>query len=166
MPDYFVDLNRKEKSVRFTAPGEIEIDGRSYHYRIEEINENYYLLRLNNRVYKINKVSGDKSNSLILIEGKYFETEVRTNLEQKARQVLSNVKQKSHHSLIKSPMPGMVLKIKKNAGDEVAQGESIMILEAMKMENDIKSPFSGVIKDIYVDEGSAVEKGAKLFLIG
>ena len=55
MPDYFVDLNKKEKSVRFTAPGEIEIDGRSYHYRIEEINENYYLLRLNNRVYKVTK---------------------------------------------------------------------------------------------------------------
>ena len=166
MPDYFVDINKKEKSVRFTSPSEIEVDGRLYKYRIEEINENYYLLHLNNKVYKINKVTGDKSNSLLLIEGKYFEVEVRTNLEQKARRVLSNVKQKNHHSLIKSPMPGMVLKIKKNAGDEVAQGESIMTLEAMKMENDIKSPFSGVIKDIYVGEGSTVEKGAKLFLIG
>ncbi|GAB1348412.1 acetyl-CoA carboxylase biotin carboxyl carrier protein subunit [Ignavibacteriales bacterium] len=166
MPDYFVDINKNEKSVRFTGPGLITIDDNQYEYRLEEINENYYLLRLNNKVFRINRVSGEKNNSLILIDGRYFETEIRTNLEQKARQVLSNVKQKNHHSLIKSPMPGMVLKLKKNAGDEVAQGESIMILEAMKMENDIKSPFSGFIKEIYVSERSAVEKGAKLFLIG
>ncbi|MCA0388438.1 MAG: acetyl-CoA carboxylase biotin carboxyl carrier protein subunit [Bacteroidetes bacterium] len=166
MPDYFVDVNKKEKSVRFTGPGTIVIDNKQYEYRLEEINDNYYLLRLDNRVFRVNRVSGENNNLLILIEGRYFETEIRTNLEQKAHQVLSNVKQKNHHSLIKSPMPGMVLKLKKNAGDEVAQGESIMILEAMKMENDIKSPFSGFIKEIYVSEHSAVEKGAKLFLIG
>lgn len=166
MPDYFVDVNKKEKSVRFTGPGTIVIENKQYDYRLEEINDNYYLLRLNNKVFRVNRVSGEKNSLLILIEGRYFETEIRTNLEQKARQVLSNVKQKNHHSLIKSPMPGMVLKLKKNAGDEVAQGESIMILEAMKMENDIKSPFSGIIKEIYVSERSAVEKGAKLFLIG
>ncbi len=166
IPDYFVDINGKEKSVKFGSPNTISIGDRQYEYHFEEINQYYYIVRLNNRVYRINRVSGEKNSHLILTDGKYFETEVRTNLEQKARQVLSNVKQQNHHSLIRSPMPGMVLKIKKNAGDEVAQGESIMILEAMKMENDIKSPFSGRIKEIFVSESSPVEKGAKLFLIG
>lgn len=166
IPDYFVDINGREKSVKFDGSDTIQIGDHSYEYHFEEINQFYYILRLNNRVYRINRVSGERNNHLILTDGKYFETEVRTNLEQKARQVLSNVKQQNHHSLIRSPMPGMVLSLKKNAGDEVAQGESIMILEAMKMENDIKSPFSGRIKEIFVSERSAVEKGAKLFLIG
>jgi len=166
IPDYFVDSNGKEKSVKFTGPETVQIGDREYSYHLEEINEYYYILRINNRVFRVNRVSGEKNSHLLLIDGRYVETEVRTNLEQKARQVLSNVKQKNHHSLIRSPMPGMVLSLKKNAGDEVAQGESIMILEAMKMENDIKSPFSGTIREIYVSERSAVEKGAKLFLIG
>ena len=166
IPDYFVDSNGKEKSVKFSGPDMVLIGDREYSYHLEEINEYYYILRINNRVFRVNRVSGEKNSLLLLIDGRYVETEVRTNLEQKARQVLSNVKQKNHHSLIRSPMPGMVLSLKKNAGDEVAQGESIMILEAMKMENDIKSPFSGTIREIYVSERSAVEKGAKLFLIG
>ena len=166
IPDYHVDLNSKEMSVKFVGTDQIIINDREYLYNLEEVNGNYYILRLGEKVFRINRVSGEKNNQLLLIDGRYFETEVRTNLEQKARQVLSNVKQSNRNSLIKSPMPGMVLKLKKNAGDTVAQGESIMILEAMKMENDIKSPFSGTIKEIFVSEKSPVEKGAQLFLIG
>ena len=62
-------------------------------------------------------------------------------------------------------MPGMILKVKKQPGDEVIQGESVMILEAMKMENDLRAPVSGIIKSINVKEGIAVEKGTVLFTI-
>lgn len=66
---------------------------------------------------------------------------------------------------MKAPMPGMILKIRKSAGEQILQGESILILEAMKMENDLKAPASGILKKVYVTEGTAVEKGAKLFSI-
>jgi biotin carboxyl carrier protein len=62
-------------------------------------------------------------------------------------------------------MPGLILKIKKNVGDKVEQGESVIILEAMKMENDLKSPSSGIIEKVFVSEGSAVEKGTALFSV-
>ena len=62
-------------------------------------------------------------------------------------------------------MPGMIIKIKKKAGEKVNSGESILILEAMKMENDIRSPISGIIENIKINEGKTVEKGAKLFTI-
>ena len=55
-------------------------------------------------------------------------------------------------------MPGLLLKIKKKEGDSVEIGESIAVLEAMKMENDILSPATGVIKEIKVKEGASVEK--------
>ena len=62
-------------------------------------------------------------------------------------------------------MPGLILKVRKKTGESVEQGESVMILEAMKMENDLKAPNSGIISNIEVNEGSAVEKGAILFSI-
>ena len=70
-----------------------------------------------------------------------------------------------HHQDVKAPMPGLILKVRKKTGEKVEQGESVIILEAMKMENDIKSPVSGVIENISVSEGSAVEKGVTLFSI-
>ena len=60
---------------------------------------------------------------------------------------------------INAPMPGKVTKILKKPGDKIAKGECIMILEAMKMQNEIGSPISGVIKSINVNKGDAVKPG-------
>lgn len=63
---------------------------------------------------------------------------------------------------IKAPMPGMVLNILVHAGDVVEKDTPLLILEAMKMENVIKSPAAGVVKKIGAVKGVAVEKGAVL----
>lgn len=63
---------------------------------------------------------------------------------------------------IKAPMPGLVLSVEVEEGQEVTKGEALLILEAMKMENVIKSPGEGKVKSITVEKGKAVEKGALL----
>ena len=65
-------------------------------------------------------------------------------------------------SEIKAPMPGRVLEIMLSAGDTVAKGDGVLVLEAMKMENVIKSPTDGVIKKIAVIKDQAVEKNEVL----
>lgn len=67
---------------------------------------------------------------------------------------------------LKSPMPGMVLKILVNEGDEVKKGDSLIVLEAMKMENMLKAQGNGLVKSIKVQPGNAVEKGALLIQFG
>jgi len=62
-------------------------------------------------------------------------------------------------------MPGMVVKILVEPGVEVHKGDSLMIVEAMKMENALKSPIRGKVKSIKVNEGEAVEKDALLMEI-
>ncbi len=63
---------------------------------------------------------------------------------------------------IKAPMPGLVLEIQVAAGQEVTKGQSLLILEAMKMENIIKSPGNGTVRRIFVDKGKPVEKNQLL----
>jgi len=63
---------------------------------------------------------------------------------------------------VKAPMPGLVLDIKVNIGDSVKKGDTLLILEAMKMENAIKSPIDAVIKSIEVTAQQAVDKNAVL----
>ena len=63
---------------------------------------------------------------------------------------------------IKAPMPGSILNILVEAGQEVKAGDQLLILEAMKMENVIKSPGDGVVAKIHVDEKQSVEKNQVL----
>jgi biotin carboxyl carrier protein len=63
---------------------------------------------------------------------------------------------------IKAPMPGLVIDIKVKVGDVLAAGDTILVLEAMKMENMLKSPGEGTVKSIKVNKGEAVEKGQVL----
>lgn len=60
---------------------------------------------------------------------------------------------------IKAPMPGLVLGINVEVGQAVQRGDTLLILEAMKMENVLKSPGDGIVKTIHVEKGKAVEKG-------
>ena len=66
---------------------------------------------------------------------------------------------------IEAEMPGKVVKIAVTVGAPVAEGEGVVILEAMKMENEIKSPIEGVVTEIGVAEGQTVESGALLFVV-
>jgi biotin carboxyl carrier protein len=65
-------------------------------------------------------------------------------------------------SEVKAPMPGLVLDILVKPGDSVKKGDKILILEAMKMENAIKSPIDAVISEIHVSQGNAVDKNQSL----
>ena len=66
---------------------------------------------------------------------------------------------------VSAPMPGTILQIKKNGGEPVRKGEIIMILEAMKMENEIIAPRDGVIAQITVAKGSTVSTGDVLAVL-
>ena len=63
---------------------------------------------------------------------------------------------------ILAPMPGIIIGLEVKQGDMVREGDTVLILEAMKMENSIKCPKDGIIKSIFVEKGSAVEKNKLL----
>ena len=68
--------------------------------------------------------------------------------------------------VVASPMPGTILDIKVNVGDTVASGAVLLILEAMKMENEIMAPVAGTVKSITVSKGASVNSGDVLVVIG
>jgi len=69
-------------------------------------------------------------------------------------------------SEIKSPLPGTILEIYCKVGDNVAIGQKVLMLEAMKMENNIEADKAGVVKEIKVSKGNAVMEGDVLIVIG
>ena len=74
-------------------------------------------------------------------------------------------KEKRIERAVKSTMPGIIIKIKVKVSEKVKEGDVIAILESMKMENDIKSPISGEVKIIYVNEDDTVSPDDILMVI-
>ena len=67
---------------------------------------------------------------------------------------------------ILSPLPGVILDLKVNVGDQVKAGQTVAILEAMKMENSINAEHDGVVTAIKVNKGDSILEGAEILLIG
>lgn len=71
----------------------------------------------------------------------------------------------SGERFIKAPIPGLIVKIMVQEGDEIAANQPVLILEAMKMENELRAQRDGVVKEILIETGISVEQGAELILI-
>jgi biotin carboxyl carrier protein len=61
-----------------------------------------------------------------------------------------------------SPMPGKIVKVLVKEGEAVTEGQTLLVMEAMKMQNELKSPCAGTVSKVHVEEGGTVETGAKL----
>ena len=96
------------------------------------------------------------------VDGETFEIEIKDPLDQMLDQMGFSSVSTKHIKEIKAPMPGMVLEVSVTEGQEVKEGERLLILSAMKMENSILIHADGKIKIVKVKAGQAVDKGQVL----
>ena len=166
MNDFIISVNSSKFDVRIIDENELSFEEEKINYELIPVSGYSYLLKLNNKIFELTSEKINSDQFKILVGGNYYDITVRTALQEKAFKLLeSSSAHHSHHTDVKAPMPGLILKIRKSVGEKVEQGESVIILEAMKMENDLKAPASGYIEKIFVTEGSAVEKGTTLLSI-
>jgi biotin carboxyl carrier protein len=109
-------------------------------------------------------INADSSGKMqvIEVEGETFAIDIKDELDQELEQMGFGLAANKQLKEIKAPMPGMVLEIAVTDGQEVNEGDKILILGAMKMENSILIQASAIIKKVTVVSGQAVEKGQVL----
>lgn len=98
----------------------------------------------------------------IEVDGETYEVSIKDELDQMLDQMGFSTASTKHVKEIKAPMPGLVLDVVVSEGQEVNEGDRILILEAMKMENSLMIHTKATIKKIHVKAGQAVEKGQVL----
>ena len=97
-------------------------------------------------------------NSSWWINGIKYNVNSKSGLDEMLEKLGMDDGSKAKVDQIFAPMPGLVLEVKFSEGDTIAKGESVIILEAMKMENIIKSPIDGVVKQVHVKKDQTIEK--------
>ncbi|AGK62048.1 hypothetical protein Asulf_02089 [Archaeoglobus sulfaticallidus PM70-1] len=132
----------------------IAIDDEEFDVFVEKLDDNVYKVQINDKTAVVS-IRDD------IIEFK--DSEAIVVREEKARSV--EVKKDVGRREIKSMLPGTVMKILVKEGDKVNAGNTVLILEAMKMENEITSPFDGIVKEIRVKSGDRVDTGDVLVVI-
>ena len=93
---------------------------------------------------------------------------LRIEVADERRWVLRDVKQAGGadgRQTMSAPMPGKIIKVFVKPGDAVTEGQGLVVIEAMKMENELKSPKAGKVLEVSAVEGSSVENGAKLLVV-
>ena len=101
----------------------------------------------------------------LLLNGKSVEVALHDEVDQMVHALGMEVNVESVTGDIMAPMPGKVLDIKVTVGEEVHEGDPILVLEAMKMENILKATGSGIIKEVVIESGQTVEKSQLLIII-
>lgn len=126
-------------------------------------NSEFHVLK-DNRSFRAEVTQSDflSKNYTVKVNGNSYEVNLADSLDLLIKQMGFEVGAAKQVNAIKAPMPGLVLEISVEVGQEVQEGDNLLILEAMKMENSFTSPRAGIIKSIVVSKGQAVDKGQLL----
>jgi acetyl/propionyl-CoA carboxylase alpha subunit len=124
------------------------IDGLERSLELIQVGENNYSLLLDNVSYNAQMVSYNKEEKklVLLVNGNEYEVAIKDKTDILLQEMGINVTTVAKHNLFKAPMPGLIRTIGVTEGQAVNKGDVILILEAMKMENALKSPADLVVK--------------------
>ena len=136
------------------------INKNAFTFNIEKIRDNAFHLIHENKSFLVNTILVDGLSLSFKLNNKSFSVVAKGN---KQDQILKElVKKQDITKIITTKMPGKVVKIITKPGELVSKGDVLMVLEAMKMENNILAVFSGKVKRIFVSENDILTKNAQL----
>jgi len=158
-----ITLNDKHEFDIQLATDNITVNGKEFHPDLIKISDTQYHLLLNHKSYNITVSNGiDNKHLVIKVNGNSYTVNIKDQYDLLLQELGMDAALETKAEDIKAPMPGLVLDVLVNAGDEVVKDTPLIILEAMKMENMIKASATAIVDKIHIKPKDAVEKGQVL----
>lgn len=159
---YFTTVNGQTYEVEINREGEVKVNGEVRHVDFKHmgVNRIYSLLIDNQSFEAVVEERDDKYQ--VLMAGDLYEVEVTDERAMRLARASGSLAGGSGEATIRSPMPGMIVTIPVAVGQEVKKGMPVVILESMKMQNELKAPRDGVVHHINVKAGDSVEQNQVL----
>ena len=155
-----IALSTTNKAYEFKKPLDkvIKYQGKPVEIRLHEDPNGFSYIVWKNKKYMLDVIEKNQNKYTIMINGVWHSFTVETPISLKRRRYLEEQGDTSSSVVIEAPMPGKIIDILVEVGSEIKEGESIIILEAMKMQNEISSHVSGTVKSVDVKKNDSVMK--------
>lgn len=153
---YIIEINRD---------GEIVCDGEVYAADLQSIDElGTYSLLLDSASHEaLVEIRNDEIG--VLLRGRFYPIRVQDERARRLAESTRGLGAPTGEVAIKSPMPGMIVAVRVSLGQDVLKGETLVILESMKMENELKAPRDGKVLSVRAEARQAVEQGQTLITL-
>jgi pyruvate carboxylase subunit B len=158
---YIVDIDGERMEVHLDADG-VRVDGELVHAHIADVEGTpIRLLTVGSELHRVAVRRGDvRGRYSLWMNGRRYEVEALDERTRSIRDLTAAAATASGPRPLVAPMPGLIVRVNVRVGDVVEAGQGLVVMEAMKMENELRSASAGTVKAILALAGTAVEKGA------
>jgi biotin carboxyl carrier protein len=162
---YITTIDDKEFSVEIIDDRHVSIDGKIVEVDFESVeSQPVFSLIVDGKSYEAYVYDGEEDLE-VLLKGRLYHSKVEDERERRLRAASGGDVADTGTFHLKAPMPGLIVSISVEEGQEVQKGDVLLILESMKMQNELKSPRDGVIGRIQVADGDSVEQRQKMLSV-
>jgi biotin carboxyl carrier protein len=159
MHRHVVTIGEKEYRVEQNGEGLVRVDGRTC--EVESIGRQEYVVRFDGQAVRI--VAADTADGpAVLVHGHVLTPQAMTEREVLMQRYGARGESTQDAKEVRAPMPALVVRIEVQPGQKVRKGDGLIVLEAMKMENEVKSPRDGTVHEVCAQQGKSVEKNEVL----
>jgi biotin carboxyl carrier protein len=160
---YVVEVNGER--IEVDVDGErVTVDGETHSVSLVDVEGTpVSLLRVGDQVHRVVARRGEtRGRYSLALDGHRYAVEALDERTRAVRDLSAASSKASGPAPLVAPMPGLVVRVNVAPGDEVHAGQGLVVMEAMKMENELRAPAAGTVRAVRVAAGTAVEKGAVL----
>jgi biotin carboxyl carrier protein len=171
--DLTVTVGESTYRINVRSQNQIEVDGCVVKFDFMPIGDGAFSLILDGRTHAVERLNdrfGEAERPAeefrktidLILDGTAYSARIDDEHSLLLRSMMKDLPSETGTQLVRAPMPGLIGRIEVEVGEEVAAGKGLLVLEAMKMENEIRSLKRGKVQRIHVEKGKAVEKGEPL----
>ena len=163
---YITNVEGKDFLVEIIDERHVSVDGKVYMVDFESVSgQPVYSLIVDGRSHEAYIYQGEEDNWQVLLRGRLYPAIVEDEREKRLRAAAGGGVAETGEFHLRAPMPGLVVAIPVTEGQAIKKGQVILILESMKMQNELKSPRDGVMGRIRVKVGESVEQKQTLLSV-
>lgn len=160
---YVVEIDGERVEVEVNGD-EVRVDGETVRARLADVpGTPVSLLRVGDTVHRVLARRGvERGRYTLTVDGRSYAADALDERTRAIRDLSAASAAAAGPAPLVAPMPGLVVRVQVGEGDAVAAGQALVVMEAMKMENELRAPAAGTVRRVTVAPGTAVEKGAVL----
>lgn len=165
---YFATVNELVYEIDIDHHGRVTVDGEEMGADMRLVGApGIYSLLIEHASHEIvlDPENDQRSQYGVMVGGMRFEVKVQDERSRRLALVDRSLRAPDGELLIKAPIPGLIVRVPVSTGQEVAEGDTLVILEAMKMENELRAPRAGVVHEVKVQPGAQVAQGQTMLTL-